>query len=970
MSSFNDIKKVNYTDNADSVVALKEYICFKDEARKKQLAIFKFQNNLNQQLTKMTFDVMQFDSDNFMIRKTTITYDDFVADRGEAFVPKMKMELDIFCDSIQIKLTYAKFERVEFVNGIMKPIPYSIKEFRDNKEKPEKPSKKEQKLLEKQKIKELKKKGKESDKRRMEVLDVTNRNKPLISAVLTTVMSLALIAFVAVTVVMYGINGKLYQSGDYMYEKRNNEEAVIHKYYGNEENILVPETIDGLKIIGIDDKAFKNKECSSLTLSSQVSIGNSAFEDCVNLSVIYGMENVVSVGDKAFRNCSNLKSIDSTELDSIGVRSFENCTSLKNVSIPNTTVEMEAFKGCANIVSLEIRDTTSTHLVDIFAGEKNKVQRLTISRENIGVGYFTNMNSLTELYFGTVPNIEFGALTDTNIAGHFINESVEILDGNIIAIKPSEDGRITLPSVISDKEQALSFLYDYKSSIHIIETEMRFELDSDDIAMFSSLTGFGILNDGKISRNALQGSGITSLYWDSTKIINDVINVPNTVRSIYVGNYSDNPIQVSNQLYNLYSYNIESLYLENVNNVRYDALSDLNGLKELKIPNYGSFSLDNLGVSKTLRNLTITNNADNKSLTCVIADYDYLSVLQMPDNITTLNAQFINCQTLSNITIPSSVTTIGDNFINNCGIHELLLDSTNIRSIGGSFVSNCENLGAINLPTSLKTIGNDFAYNCINLTNVTLSNGVTQIGSYFINRCGNVSYLSIPASVTAMTMPLIGSNCNVYTLLTPFVGEAKDKYCRFSSFDNSASSLQYLRVYNNLIVDSSFANGLSNLYTFIVDGKVTGIRTNVFSQLTNLKNIKINCDLDCRFVDLFGSKYYMNDVIIDTKSQITAGFFEGMEINALAINSFGSFVINSFDNCTIYNLFISGNGEDINTLTRRKTFYSNTLDYVVYNLFLGIGKPEIASEFDRVRTTTYTEFVGEYMPVFAAINND
>ena len=155
MSSFNDIKKINYKDNRDSIVALKEYILFKDEIGKKQLLIFKFQNNLNQELSKMTFNVMQYDSENFMIKKSTVNYDDFTVDRGEAFVPKLKMEVDIFCNTIEVELTYAKFERVEYINGVMKPIEYTHKDFIDYKEKEVTPSKKEEKLLEKKRWKHL-----------------------------------------------------------------------------------------------------------------------------------------------------------------------------------------------------------------------------------------------------------------------------------------------------------------------------------------------------------------------------------------------------------------------------------------------------------------------------------------------------------------------------------------------------------------------------------------------------------------------------------------------------------------------------------------------------------------------------------------------------------------------------------------------------------------------------------------------
>ena len=966
MSSFNDIKKVNYSDNKDSIVSLKEYIVFKDEVEQKKLAIFKFQNNLNQELSKMTFEVMQFDSDNFMIKKTTVNYDNFKADRGEAFVPKMKMELDLFCETIQVNLTYAKFERVELVKGTLKPIPYSINEFRGNKEKPVKPSKKEQKLLEKKRIKELKKSNKESDKRTIEVLDVTKKNKPLVSAVLTVIMSLCLVLFVAATVVIQGLNGKLYTSGSYMYKKLSNNTISIHKYYGSEEDISIPDKIDGYSVAEIDDKAFKKSNCYSITISNPLIIGNNSFEDCSNLSMINGIDNIISIGDKAFRNCTNLNKLSSTELDSVGVRAFENCTSLKNVIIPNASIETEAFKGCTGIVELEIRDTTTNHLIDIFAGEKNNVMKLKISRKNIGVGYFSNMSALTDLEFGVVPNIEFGALTDTNISGHYINESVETLDGKIIAIKLSDEGKITLPKSITDKEQALNFLYDYKTSIHIIETEMKYALDSDDLAVFESLIGFGILNDGKTNKLAISNSSVSKIYWDSNQIINNVLTLPNTIKDIYIGNYDDAQIKLSNQLIDLYPYSIENIYINNVKSVSLGALADLYNIKELNIANYGYFSLSDIGVKDSLTKLNITNKNGNEKLTCDIIGYSNLSEIVFPTNITTLGACLNECEKIVNIVIPSSVTEIGDNFIKNCGITSLALDSTNIKTIGNGFISNCDSINYIVLPNSLISIGKNFAKNCANLYDIELPNKVQKIGSYLINGCASMSYINVPKSVTSLEMPLIGYDCDVTSITTPFVGTSSDKGVQFNKFDLSASNLVYLRVFGNLAVDSVFANNLTNLETFIVDGKITGASSNVFKQLDSLINIKFNGELKCRFVDLFYGKTYMNNVVIDTNSSITDNFFNGMNINALAINSYNKLVDESFSNCTIDKLFIGSNANDSYAL-RRKGFYERTFVGVSY-LFLDIEKPEVAKNYTNVLRSSFNDFVRKYTNISEILN--
>ena len=84
------------------------------------------------------------------------------------------------------------------------------------------------------------------------------------------------------------------------------------------------------------------------------SIGDSAFEECSNLTSITIPNSVTSIGDYAFSRCSNLTSITiPNSVTSIGDYAFSRCSNLTSITIPNsvTSIGDYAFFGCSNLTS-------------------------------------------------------------------------------------------------------------------------------------------------------------------------------------------------------------------------------------------------------------------------------------------------------------------------------------------------------------------------------------------------------------------------------------------------------------------------------------------------------------------------------------------------------------------------------------------------------------------------------------------
>ena len=112
--------------------------------------------------------------------------------------------------------------------------------------------------------------------------------------------------------------------------------CAITKYLGKGDEVNVPPTIGGQKVVEIGKEAFK--KCSSLT--------------SITLP-----EGVTSIGDSAFSECSSLTSITLPEgVSSIGEYAFYSCTSLTSIEIPDSVTQMGAnpFTACEMLTDIHV----------------------------------------------------------------------------------------------------------------------------------------------------------------------------------------------------------------------------------------------------------------------------------------------------------------------------------------------------------------------------------------------------------------------------------------------------------------------------------------------------------------------------------------------------------------------------------------------------------------------------------------
>lgn len=190
----------------------------------------------------------------------------------------------------------------------------------------------------------------------------------------------------------------------FVYEKSKNYNgyAVVGFNGENKKTIIFQNEYRNNRVVEIKEQAFQEYEIEEAIMTDgYVSIGERAFQGCVNMRQIILPSTLKEIKSYALQGCVNLKSIIIPQMtEIIGDYTFAD-TGLKSVIIPKTVLYLGKglFSGCHNLDTVLINENILDVPECLFQNcTKLKKIRLHEKMQTIGDYSFDGCTELKELY--------------------------------------------------------------------------------------------------------------------------------------------------------------------------------------------------------------------------------------------------------------------------------------------------------------------------------------------------------------------------------------------------------------------------------------------------------------------------------------------------------------------------------------------------------------------------------------------
>lgn len=513
------------------------------------------------------------------------------------------------------------------------------------------------------------------------------------------------------------------------------------------------------------------------------SIGNYAFQDCVNLETVETGNSVEKIGNNAFYNCASLSSISiSDSLKFLCDYSFYNCKKLDNISLSSNiqTIGEYAFYECDSIQSITIPGSVLTIGNKAFYSCSN-LSEFTITNgvKNIGEYAFASCSKLTSIEIpGSVQSIGKSAFEYcNNVASLTLNEGIlTIGDGAFMSCN-----YITNLHIPASLQSIGSGAFAY--------TKIEFTTVDEKSAYFSN-DEYGVLFNKSKSTLVFYPIGQTSViytipytithiadgaFWDADELRKLIIS--NNIRHIgesafdscynlsnvcYTGTEAEwNGIEIGDNNEDLLD--AEFTFNYNINNTPKILYSGANGDNIIwTIDENGLLTFSGKGemyrygnkpwqkYSEFVNSLVIE---DGITSICDSAfrNFDNLTNVYIGNDVYLIEEwAFNNCDKIESIIIPNSVTTMGRNVFQFCANLTNVTLSSSLLHIDNYSFYNCSKLESITIPDSVESIGERAFYNCNSLKNVILGKNIATIERYAFGYCNALTDIEFPSSLTSI----------------------------------------------------------------------------------------------------------------------------------------------------------------------------------------------------------------------------
>lgn len=461
------------------------------------------------------------------------------------------------------------------------------------------------------------------------------------------------------------------------------DRAYIVEYWGDDENVVIPNKIQGRTIIGLREKAFyANKNIKSVIISEGITdIGEEAFCGCTNLQSVTMSEGVKKIGDECFYQCSKLSKLTLSDgIVSIGASAFYQCSELKSVALPDSIVNLgEKAFYMAGIEEISL--SKGLTIVEDLTFYKTPLKEVVIPDSVTVIGYkaFSECKSLSSVVipYGVI-KIKDNAFVECSILKKvFIPISVTEIEGCYYG--DPNTAIVSRNTVIQSARGA--YAEEYAEKCHLT-----FEAVGEPYADNSYIGSWS-------TSETADGIIISEYIGNATQV-----TVPSVIRNKPVIEIGSGAFQNTN---------IKSVTIpEGVTKINQDAFNECSYMTKVVFPK----SLTYIGTRafQDCINLRSINSVPN---------LQYVG-----------DSAFCRCECISKITMPKSVEYVGYYAFAGCkGLVSVIFEGEDVELKEGVF-AGCTSLTDIVLPSKLTEISNGMFSNCSRLTSLYIPESVQKIG--------------------------------------------------------------------------------------------------------------------------------------------------------------------------------------------------------------------------------------------------
>ena len=611
-------------------------------------------------------------------------------------------------------------------------------------------------------------------------------------------------------------------------------------------NVIIPDTYNGKRVIGIYEYAFSNvTTITSVELPAYCSVIQSyAFYGCTGLQTINfeAMLSGSTIGRAAFSKCTSLVSGDLTSIDYIGRDTFRYCSSLSSVTFSKSLVSLDEY--CFS----------DSGIVDLI---------IPASLSEIPGGAFEDCENLKSLYLPNISKVNLYAFDECNSLSTVFFEGDYLQAEEIV----EKNGNDELLAADWTYEYVYYYFYDYKGT-ELTELTLRayykdsvtINFDKTPLTVtygYQTLTYNGI--DYQIAgfANAAQGA-VT--YVDGTYTVKGSTNAR---EDFYF--YAD----ILDFVYS----NTHGGYL--VAGIGYYESADIIVPAEYKgLPVVGindTAFLNDTNVRTVLLPIGCKYIGKSAFRGCTgLVSVNFEAMIDGELN----NSSFSGCKALYKADL-TNVKKIGNSAFYDClALSEVKLSNT-LSSIGSYAFHCCFALKNVTLPDTIKTIPQYCFYNT-GLEHVELGQ-VTLIEQYAFNNCGSLKTVFYRGDYKqADKISISNNNEPLESAVWSY------QYVLYNFYDYKGRSLEGLSLrvlYTDTVTlhfdEEPFRVCVNGSKSYTENTKFVGFSDRKLGDVFDVTGVYTFEGLSENYIDLYlANDGYRNDIILDEFNNSSSDFMD------------------------------------------------------------------------------------------------